>query len=419
MNNEWNPIVITLFCSAFFSTARVAFVSSNQLVFGLEKRQQNVIAKILNFFYQHSNQYLTFIVIGSITSLVIYTFLMIEAISGFVAIYVSGETLILLASMIITIGVYWLFGEFLPQILVLINPHFYLSIMAIPLYTAYIFFYPFSKFISAIGWILLMLFGVKFTMDKSLSVSRSDLDQFIQKTLNDAPENAELDKEVRLFHNAMEFSNVKIKDCIVPRTEIAAIEYNSPIHELTELFVKTGFSKLIVYKEDIDNIIGYIHSLELFSQPSDWTQSIYSLPFVPENMAANKLMENMLAEKKSIAVVVDEFGGTVGVITLEDLVEEIFGEIEDEHDIQSLQAKRIGKNEFIFSGRLEIDKLNQDFGLNIPESDDYLTMAGYILHHFQDFPKVNETIVIDNFAITILKVTHTKIELVKVKSISN
>ncbi len=220
---------------------------------------------------------------------------------------------------------------------------------------------------------------------------------------------------INIFRNAVEFSHTKVRDCIVPRTEIVAVSISAPLEELLAKFIETGLSKILVYKEDLDNIIGYIHSSEMFSQPKDWTKKVISLPYVPENMSANKLMKNMLGEKRNIAVVVDEFGGTSGVITLEDLVEEIFGEIEDEHDTRSRVAKQVGANEFVFSGRMEIDQINELFGLNIPEAGEYLTIAGYILSHHQNFPKVNELITIDGSVFKILKTSNTKIELIKLK----
>jgi CBS domain containing-hemolysin-like protein len=255
---------------------------------------------------------------------------------------------------------------------------------------------------------LLKVFGIR-----PKTYSRDDLDYFIQKTMEKSPENTDLDQEVRLFQNAMEFSTKKIRNCIVPRTEIVAVEKEASMEELIALFVKTGLSKIVVFQEDIDHIVGYIHSSELFAQPADWTQSINTLPFVPESMSARKLMKSMLAEKKSMVVVVDEFGGTTGIITLEDLVEEIFGEIEDEHDTKSFVAKKINEREFVLSGRVEIDSVNEEFHLDIPESDDYKTIAGYLLHHYQNFPKPNETVTIGAFDFKIIKVTRNKIELVK------
>ena len=224
-----------------------------------------------------------------------------------------------------------------------------------------------------------------------------------------------MDTEVKIFQNALDFSNVSLRDCIVPRTEIVACDTSATMEELRSKFIETGLSKILVYNENIDNIIGYIHSSELFKNPEDWTQHIRSVSIVPETMAANKLMKLLMQEKKSLAVVVDEFGGTSGIVTLEDLVEEIFGEIEDEHDMKSHVAKKVSDNEYLLSGRMEIDTLNEMFGLDLPESDDYVTIAGFILHFYQKFPKLNETVQIDKYSFKIIKVTATKIELVRMK----
>ena len=227
------------------------------------------------------------------------------------------------------------------------------------------------------------------------------------------PEHAGVDTEARFFRNAVEFPQVKIRDCMIPRTEIIAVDKLTSFRELVAKFVETGLSKIVVYEGDIDNITGYIHSSELFGRPADWTQSTVTLSFVPENMAANKLMKTMLAEKKSMVIVVDEFGGTAGLVTLEDLVEEIFGEIEDEHDTKLYVAKQLKSNEYVLSGRMEIDRVNEMFGLHIPESDEYLTIAGFILVNYRNFPKMNETVRIGCFEFKIVKVTRTKIELVR------
>ena len=224
-----------------------------------------------------------------------------------------------------------------------------------------------------------------------------------------------MDTEVKIFQNALDFSNVRLRDCIVPRTEIVACDTSATMEELRSKFIETGLSKILVYNENIDNIIGYIHSSELFKNPEDWTQHIRSVSIVPETMAANKLMKLLMQEKKSLAVVVDEFGGTSGIVTLEDLVEEIFGEIEDEHDMKSHVAKKVSDNEYLLSGRMEIDTLNEMFGLDLPESDDYVIIAGFILHFYQKFPKLNETVQIDKYSFKIIKVTATKIELVRMK----
>lgn len=409
-------ILIALLFSAFFSASEIAFVSSNKLLFELEKRKRSLTVRVLNVFYAHPNQYISSMLVGNNIALVIYGLLMAELLTPLLERYISANDMLTLLLQSIIATTFILFaGEFIPKTIARFNPNVFLSLFAAPLYIIYIVLYPVSKFISLLAGLILRVFGIKLSIITKKTFGREDLDYFIQKTIEESPENAELDQEVRLFHNAMEFSSMKIRDCIVPRTEIVAVEKETSIDELVSLFVKTGHSKIVVYQTDIDNIVGYIHSSELFSQPDDWTESINTLPFVPENMSANKLMKNMLAEKKSMVVVVDEFGGTAGLITLEDLVEEIFGEIEDEHDTKLFVAKQINENEYIFSGRVEIDRVNEEFDLVIPESDEYMTIAGYILNHYQNFPKPNEIISIDHFEFKIIKVTQTKIELVRLK----
>ena len=275
---------------------------------------------------------------------------------------------------------------------------------------------PFAVFLLAVAGLLRRMLKYKTLSGKLISsFDKNDLDRFIQKSIEESGDDVELEPEVRYFQNVLEFSNVKLRNCIVPRTEIVAFEINTSMEELLSAFIETGLSKILVYEEDIDNIVGYIHSIEMFTKPKDWTKHINTISVVPENMTANKLMKTMLREKRNIAVVVDEFGGTAGVVTLEDLVEEIFGEFEDEHDTKSQVAKRLSDNEFIFSGRAEIDRINEDFDLEIPESEEYVTVAGYILNHYRHFPKLNETIKIARYTFKIIKVTSTKIELVRLK----
>ena len=415
MSHFWMEIGITLLFSAFFSAAEIAFVSSNKLLFELENKTSSVTFKILHRFYSNANQFISCMLLGNNIALVIYGLFMARALTPWMEQYLSGDLLILLIQSLIATLFILFAGEFIPKTLARVNPNSFLSLFAIPLYIIYIVLYPVSKFISWVAMLILRVLGVKQSVVEPLRFGRHDLDYFIQKTIEDTPENVELDMEVRFFQNAMEFSQVKVRDCMVPRTEILAVSKGVSLKELTSKFVETGFSKIIVYEGDIDNIIGYIHSLELFVQPEDWTKSIVFLTVVPENMAANKLMKTMLAEKKSMVVVVDEFGGTSGMVTLEDLVEEIFGEIEDEHDTRLFTAKRISENMYVLSGRIEIDRVNEMFDLNIPESDEYITVAGYILNHYQNFPKLNETVIIGRLEFKILRVTQTKIELVKLK----
>jgi len=415
MNNLWLEIGITLLFSAFFSAGEIAFVSSNKLFFELENKSSSFTFKILNRFYSNANQFISCMLLGNNIALVIYGLFMARALKPLMTPFISGDLFILLVQSLIATVFILIAGEFIPKTVTRVNPNFFLSIFAIPLYIVYIILYPFSTFSSWIATLILRIFGVKVSDDSYKRYGRHDLDYFLQKTIEETPENVELDTEVRFFQNAMDFSQVKVRDCMVPRTEILAVDRQISLKELTSKFTETGFSKIVVYEGDIDNIIGYIHSLELFVQPDDWSKSIVSLTVVPENMAANKLMKTMLAEKKSMVVVVDEFGGTSGIVTLEDLVEEIFGEIEDEHDTPLFTAKKISEDTYVLSGRMEIDRVNDMFDLDIPESDEYITVAGYILNHYQNFPKLNETVVIGRLAFKILRVTHTKIELVKLK----
>jgi len=415
MSSFWLEIGITLLFSAFFAAGEISFVSSNKLLFELENKSSGLTFKILNRFYTNPNQFISCMLLGNNIALVIYGLFMARALSPLMEPYISGDLLILLIQSLIATVVILFAGEFIPKTVARVNPNFFLSVFAIPLYIVYIILYPLSKFSSWIATLVLRIVGVKISADSYKRYGRHDLDYFLQKTIEEAPENVELDTEVRFFQNAMDFSQVKVRDCMVPRTEILAVDRQVSLKELTFKFTESGFSKIVVYERDIDNIIGYIHSLELFVQPDDWTKSIVSLIVVPENMAANKLMKMMLAEKKSMVVVVDEFGGTSGIVTLEDLVEEIFGEIEDEHDTQLFTAKKINDDTYVLSGRMEIDRVNEMFDLHIPESDEYITVAGYILNHYQNFPKLNETLVIGQLEFKILRVTHTKIELVKLK----
>jgi CBS domain containing-hemolysin-like protein len=408
-------IGITLLFSAFFSAAEIAFVSSNKLLFELENKTKNITKRILGLFYSNPNQFVSCLLVGNNIALVIYGLLMARLLTPFMETHISGDILILfLQSLIATLFIIFA-GEFLPKSVARINPNLFLSVFSFPLLIVFVLLYPIAQFIYLLVGLIFRLFGIKISKTNPKNFGRNDLDYFLQKTIDETPEKTELDTEVRFFQNAIEFSQVKIRDCVVPRTEIIAVDKSATLKTLTSKFVETGVSKIVVYEEDIDNIIGYIHSSELFTQPDDWTKAIISLPYVPENMAANKLMKNMLAEKKGMVIVVDEFGGTAGLITLEDLVEEIFGEIEDEHDTKLYVAKRLSNNEYILSGRMETDRINELFDLDIPESDEYITIAGFILEHYQSFPKLNETVLIGKFEFKIVKVTRTKIELVRLR----
>lgn len=403
--------------SAFFSGMEIAFVSSNKLRFEMDRNSQSLNSRILSIFFRNPNNFISTMLVGNNIALVIYGILMAQIIEQYVLVgLINNEFLMVLIQTLISTFIILVTGEFLPKTLFKINPNFTLNLFALPTFVCYVVLYPVSKFASGIADILLRLVGIKTNKEANAKAfTKVDLDYFIQSSIQDADNQQEIDTEIKIFQNALDFSNIKIRDCMVPRTEIVAIEYDAPIDELKDRFVESGISKIIVYKENIDNIVGYIHSSEMFHELTDWTQSIRQLPIVPETMGAHKLMKLFMQQKKSLAVVVDEFGGTSGIVALEDLVEEIFGEIEDEHDTTSYIAKSIGNNEYVLAGRLEIEKANELFSLGLPESDEYQTIGGLILHQYQSFPKVHETITFDKFQFKIIKVTATKIELVKLK----
>ena len=410
-------ILITMAFSAFFSGMEIAFVSSNKLRFEMDRNEQSITSRILSIFYKNPNNFISTMLVGNNIALVIYGILMAELIEkNLLANYIDNEFLLVLSQTIISTLIILVTGEFVPKTLFKINPNFTLNICAIPAYICYVLLYPISKFASGLSGVLLFLTGTKINKEASdKAFTKIDLDHFIQSSIQDSDNEEEINTEVKIFQNALDFSNIKVRDCMVPRTEIIAIEEDASVEELMNLFTEKGISKILVYQDNIDNIIGYIHSSEMFHEPADWRQCIRQLPIVPETMSANKLMKLFMQQKKSLAVVVDEFGGTSGIVALEDLVEQIFGEIEDEHDTTSYVAKSIGNGEYVMSGRLDIEKANELFALDLPESDEYQTIGGLILHQYQSFPKAHEIITLDKFQFRIIKVTATKIELVKLK----
>ena len=409
--NALTYILISLAFSAFFSGMEIAFISSNKLRHELDKKNKNIAGKILDIFYRNPNQFISTMLVGNNIALVVYGLQMAIVLEPFIARFVDNEALIVLIQSIISTLLILFTGEFIPKTIFKLNPNFSLNLFSVPLLIIYIILYPISKFSALISYLILKLVGVKnITQSSRRTLGKVDLDFFIQQSIEDAPLNSDMDTEVKIFQNALDFSNVRLRDCIVPRTEIVACDKTVSMEELRSKFIETGLSKILIYNENIDDIIGYIHSSELFKNPEDWTQSIKTVSIVPETMAANKLMKVLMQDKKSLAVVVDEFGGTAGIVTLEDLVE-----IEDEHDMKSYVARKVSDDEYLISGRMEIDTLNEKFNLELPESDDYVTIAGYILHFYQKFPKLNESIVIDKYTFKIIKVTATKIELVRMK----
>lgn len=409
-------LLITMAFSAFFSGMEIAFISVDKLRFEMERRA-GLTSWVLTYFFHHSNNFISTMLVGNNIALVIYGILMAQIIEVHVlGGLITNHFLLVLVQTILSTLIILVTGEFLPKTVFKINPNLMLRIFALLLSICYIVLFPVSKLASGLSCLFLKILGVKLNKEASdKAFGKVDLDYFVQSGIENAENEEELDAEVKIFQNALDFSNIKIRDCIVPRTEIVAVDKSSSLDELKSLFVESGISKIIVYNGDIDNIVGYIHSSEMFRNPVDWRNNVKEVPIVPETMAAHKLMKLFMQQKKSIAVVVDEFGGTTGIVTLEDLVEEIFGDIEDEHDNISYICKQIDEHEFVLSGRLEISKVNEMFDLDLPESDDYLTVGGLILNHYQSFPKLHEIITIEHYQFKIIKVTATKIELVRLK----
>lgn len=409
------PLILwTLVFSAFFSGMEIAFVSSNKLRFELDKKQRSLASSILSVFYRNPQQYISTMLVGNNVSLVIYGLMMAELLTPWLSI-LGSQFLITLVQTILATIIVLITGEFVPKTIFRVNPNLWLKLFSWLLMFFYIILYPISSFSTWISVKLMKLSGIGFSSSAQENVfSRIDLNYLIQESFENKESEKEFENEVKIFQNALDFSKVRLRDCSLPRTEIIALEYNTDVEVLKQTFIETGLSKIPIYKNDIDNIIGYIHSSEMFEHQKDWRKYINQIPIVPENMAAQKLMKLFMLQKKSIAVVVDEFGGTAGIVTLEDIIEEIFGEIEDEHDVRDYTAEQTAENEYLFSGRLEVKAANQKFNLDIPESDDYETIAGFILHHHQHFPKLNEIIRIDHFSIKCIKVTNNRIELVRI-----
>lgn len=409
-------LLITMAFSAFFSGMEIAFVSVDKLRFEMD-RKGGVSSRILSLFFRNPNDFISTMLVGNNIALVIYGILMAQIIGdNLLAGWITNHFVMVLIQTVISTLIILVTGEFLPKTLFKINPNLVLNVCALPLFICYIILYPISKFSSGVSYLFLRLFGMKVNKEASAKAfGKVDLDYFVQSSIDNAESEETLDTEVKIFQNALDFSTVKIRDCIVPRTEVVAVALDTSLEELKNRFVESGISKIIVYDGNIDNVVGYIHSSEMFRNPKDWRDHVKEVPIVPETMAAHKLMKLFMQQKKTIAVVVDEFGGTSGIVSLEDLVEEIFGDIEDEHDNTSYICKQIGEHEYVLSARLEIEKVNETFDLDLPKSDDYLTVGGLILNQYQSFPKLHELVSVGKYQFKIIKVTATKIELVRLK----
>lgn len=401
--------------SAFFSGMEIAFVASNRLLMKVGKDQSGLSQHCLKVFYANPNSFVSTMLVGNNIVLVVYGILFARIFDGLwqLAGISNDATLVMLDSICSTLVILFT-GEFLPKTLFKSNPNRLMSLLAPVAYLFYIVLWPISRFSTLLSRLFLRLLGVKMEEgNNDGTFTKVDLDDLVQSSIDNTPQGGEVDDEMKIFQNALDFPDLKVRDCMVPRTEINAVPYDCTADELQQKFVESGNSKILIYKEDIDHIVGYIHTLELFRAREKWHDHIRQMPFVPETMAAQKLMQIFLGQKKSIGVVVDEFGGTSGIVSLEDIVEEIFGDIEDEHDNTNYIAKQTADGDYILSGRLEIDKANELFNLGLPDSGEYKTISGLILHAYQSFPKLNEVVKVGNYHFKIVKKTMTKIEVVR------
>ncbi len=414
--NHLSVIIFTLILSAFFSGSEMAFLSSNRLMIELNRKKNPGFSKLTDVFYKNTGLFISTILVGNNIALVVYGLYMGKIIEPGIKQYIESETTTLLLQTVFSTLVILITAEFLPKIIFRMNPSVSMNIFAVPLTFFYWLFYPISKLTLAFSnfFIRKILKANNPPQKENIVIGRVDLDHLITEHQEKATENLPLPEEVKFFKNALDFSTIKVRECSVPRTDLEAVEIDDSLENLRDLFVETGFSKILVYKENIDNIVGYVHVSQMFKNPKKLRNIISPISVVPESMTANKLLEIFTKEHRSIVLVVDEFGGTYGIVTLEDILEEIFGEINDEHDTSDLTEKQIDEHTFQFSGRMEIDYLNEKYNLGIPVSDDYETLAGFILFHNEAIPQAKEEIEIENFIFKILDATKSKIELIEI-----
>ena len=408
-------ILITLIASAFFSGLEIAFITSNKLRIELESKQGNFAAKILAYFNKYPSRYLGTMLLGNNIALVIFGIYMDDELEPIIENFTSSNILIPLISTFISTMLILITAEFLPKNLFRINPNKTLTLFAFPLTIVYGILYPVVMIsIGSSEFILKKIFRVKIEKENA-AFTMIDLDNYVREGTSAVEKKVEMDHEIQIFQNALDFSSVKARECMIPRTEIVAVEVNESIEALRQKFVQTRLSKILVYEKNIDNIIGYAYSKELFKKPSTIKSIMLPVSIVPESMAASEVLTVFIQQNKSIALVVDEFGGTSGMLTMEDVMEEIFGEIEDEHDKEELIEKQLSETEFIFSARLETDYINDKYRLKLPILDNVETIGGLIMSYHENIPRVNEEIHIENAVFTILSVTRTRIETVSLK----
>lgn len=403
--------------SAFFSGMEIAFITANKLRLEIDRSKNTISGKIISIFSHYPGNYISTMLIGNNIALVIYGIMMAKILEPSILLWTNSASLILTIQTITSTLLILVTAEFIPKTLFRINPNLALNLFAIPVMFFYILFYPITVITMLFSKnIIRKILNTKITSDHTSQVFRKiDLDHLVQEGQETQAIAQEEIHDIKIFRNALDFSKVKLRECIVPRNEIEALEQNSSIEEITQRFIETGYSRILIYKDSIDDIIGYIHSSVIFKKPQSIKSALSRIIYVPETMAAHKLLNLFTKEQKSIAVVVDEFGGTSGMVTIEDVMEEIFGEIEDEHDNIDLIEQKISDNEYLFSGRLEIDYLNDKYDFDLPESEDFETLNGFILFNHESIPKYNESIRIEPFTFKIVEVSNTRVEKIQLK----
>lgn len=408
-------VVVMLILSAFFSGMEIAFVSSNRLKMEIDRKHSRVFGYITDIFTRHSGQYITTILVGNNIALVIYSLYMSVLLQGIASAFgwtafASGS--ILFETVVSTVIIIFT-AEFIPKSVVKANPNFYLRTFIVPVFIMYVVLYPIAKLTTGISYLILRIFGQKVSDAHPVPhFNREDISTLLED--NTDAENGE-ENEIKLFQNVLDFPDLCVRDCMVPRVDIEAVEFDCPISELTGRFAETQFSRIFVYRESIDNIVGYVNSKSLFHNPARLQDVMMPVSFVPETMPLQRLMTDFIKRRSYIAVVIDEFGGTAGIISLEDMLEEIFGEIEDEHDSQDMVEKRVGEGEYVLSGRLEVEYLNEKYGLGIEESKEYDTLAGYVIYNYEGIPAASEVLTVGNKQIRILRSSQSRVDLVRIK----
>ena len=419
METQIAIIVISILLSAFFSGMEIAFVSANKLHIELEKKKVGFLASILTTFTGKPSKFITTMLVGNNIALVVYSIYMGDLLLGFLPTASWNEFSILLVQTIISTVLILISAEFLPKAIFRIYANEALRFFALPAYFFYILFHLFSVLITNISDFLLRIFFQANADVEQTEFSKEELGNYINEQMDATNEAKEVDSEIQIFQNALEFHKVKAREIMVPRTEMMAVEIHETISNLRQAFTETGYSKIVVYKNSLDDILGYVNAFELFKKPKTIRAVLLPVEIIPESMIINDVLNCLMKKRKSVAIVLDEYGGTSGMITVEDVVEELFGEIEDEHDSQILLEEKISAHEFLFSARLEVDYLNEEYHLGIPKQDSYETLGGYIINHTENIPQINDQLIIDHFKIKIVKVSSSRIEEVSLTTLDH